>query len=247
MSIFAFTVTRASTPARCKLLIETITAARKTAGVEFDWHVWESGCSPDGIKTLEAALAAEQITDLHLKGENIGQHIAWNEAFDLAHERGYDYFLRLDDDCEFISKRWLKKLVYASTLFNDKFIISPTIKGLNYPPDRSSPCIHLGQQIEFLRAAIGGICRLHPVALLHERGFIADVRKPLGSGDATGIGTWCKENTIPMVYLKRVRVRHAKSTTVQEREDPDYFQHHDIFQHIPYIPRYVATEEAASV
>lgn len=242
MKVFAFTPTRAATPQRAKLLQSTIVEARKTAGCEFHWQVYNSGCSKEGVDVLNAALSTGQIA-LTTCPENVGQHVIWNAAYKLAKEQGASYFLRLDDDCSFPSKRWLHKMLRSSALFDDKFIISPTIQGLKNPPDRSLPCKVKDETVEFLRVAIGGICRLHPMSLID--GFVADVRKPMGSGDATGIGTWCSENTIPMVYLKHVRVKHAKTTQAQEAEDAEHFRTHDIFQHIPYIPSWRPGKESA--
>lgn len=242
MSIYAFTVTRASTPNRARLLNETIVSARRTAGCDFYWHVVASGASGPGASVLEGALSSKTINYLSLPNENVGQHVAWNTAFNRAKDIGAKYFLRIDDDCEFPSKRWLKKLVDASAKLNDTMILSPTIRGLRNPPSRSNICYVAEVPLEFLAAAIGGICRLHPMKLLtREDGFIADVRKPLGSGDATGIGAWCHRTTTPMAYTKHIRVRHAKTTTGQERTDPAHFYLHDVFQHIPYIPPYAHT------
>lgn len=236
--IYAFTVTRAATPERARLLQETITSARKTAGCEFEWNVWASGCSDVGKEVLSAAMNTGQIDRPWYCPDNVGQHLAWNEAYKQAVDGDYKYFLRIDDDCEFLTKRWLKKLVDASEELEDTMILSPVVRGLNHPPQTSNPVTHNGISLRFLREAIGGICRLHPMRVLKKHEFIADVRKPLGSGDATGIGGWCKDNVIPMAYLQFARVRHAKSTDDQIKNDPNHFLHHGVFQHIPYIPRY---------
>ena len=234
--VFCFTVTRASTPERAALLQATIVGARRTAAHEFDWHVWNSGCSMEGKLVLETALATGAIQDIHGDGTNVGQHVAWNKAYALAKAGGYDAFLRLDDDCEFISKRWLKKLLSASAKLEDKFILAPTVRGLINPPECSAPVEVEGINLAFLEDAIGGICRLHPLPLISD--FIADVRKPLGSGDATGIASYCRKKIIPMAYLRAVRIRHAKTTRTQEESDPEHFSIHQALQHIPYIPPY---------
>lgn len=233
--IYAFTVTRAATPERCRQLVSTVTEARKTAGQEFYWHVEGSAADVDTLSTLRKA---GLINSYAAHRDNIGQHIAWNNAYDLAcdefRRHGYtDHFLRLDDDVEFKTKRWLKKMVQASMVFDEKFIISPTVRGLKYRPPTSTLCEVRGVEVEFLNVAIGGICRLHPARVLAEHGFRADVRKPLGSGDATGIGSWAVEHRIPMVYLRHVNVRHARSNEAMSDEDRSL---HDVFQHIPYIP-----------
>ena len=236
MKVLAFTVTRANTPQRATLLQNTITQGRRTAGMEFDWLVYCSGCSDSGKAVISAAVetgAAECAFD----GPNVGQHVVWNMAVAEAKERGCDYLLRLDDDCEFLTKRWLKKLVNASVMLDDHMILGPTVKGLKAPPQCSSPCEVKGLELEFLIYGMGGICRLHPMSLL-DRGYTADVRKPLGSGDATGLAKWCRNEVIPMAYVKSVRVKHAKGTAGQQRTDPIYHSQHELFQCLPYIPEF---------
>lgn len=233
-NIFAFTVTRAATPERARLLQNTIYGARKSAGMDFTWCIWSSGAMGAAIPVVQSALATKTVQEVYYKTENIGQHVAWNEAYKLAKDGGYDYFLRLDDDCEFPTKRWLSKLVRASITFDDKFILSPKIKGLQNPP-RGSQIVRLkGLPCEFLVEAIGGICRLHPMTLIKD--YVSDVRKPVGSGDATGIADYCKDRLIPMIYARHIRVKHAKTTTGQQ-SDTQHFSMHGVFQHIPYIPR----------
>jgi hypothetical protein len=239
--IYAFTVTRASTAQRRQLLLETITNARATAGEPFYWTVVSSGASPETVAALRTCLEAGTIDNLLVYRDNVGQHVAWNQAFQRAVELGSYYFLRLDDDVEFLTKRWLKKLVEASKRLQDRMILSPVVKGLLAPPPTSDTTQVAGVPLRFLEAAIGGVCRLHPVHVLqgHPDGkapYVADVRKPLGFGDATGIARWARENLVPMAYVATVRVRHARGTQGQMTEDPEYFEDHALWQVVPYIP-----------
>jgi glycosyltransferase involved in cell wall biosynthesis len=197
-----------------------------------------AGVNELGYDVINVAHNTGLVDDVHIYADNVGQHVAWNEAYSRAKAEGAKYFLRIDDDCEFLSKRWLKKLVACSRAFEDKFIVSPTVKGLKHPPARSQICTVSGIEVEFLVDAIGGICRLHPISLLDEQDvpYVADVRKPLGAGDATGIASWAREHKVPMAYVRQVRVRH--STARQEKADPTYFENHGLYQVVPYIPTY---------
>jgi hypothetical protein len=233
MKVFAFTVTRATSDHRVKQLQNTLVEARRTAGMDFHWHVVGSGCGANGQAAIKLAFSTAQIQSCSINDSNIGQHVAWNEAFAAAVAGGYKYFLRLDDDCEFVSKRWLKKMVEFCEADSIPFCVSPTIRGLIRPPETSQQVNVRGIPVEFLFGAIGGICRLHTIAAFED--YIADVRKPLGSGDATGVAHYCREKKIFMAYLKHIRVRHA--TRKQEAQDPEHFLQHGVFQHIPYIPR----------
>jgi hypothetical protein len=183
------------------------------------------------------------VKEVHVKEENVGQHVCWNEAAELAFEAGYRHFLRVDDDCEFLTKRWLKKLLESSSRLDDKMILAPVVKGLKRPPRKSNVCQVNGVPLEFLAEAIGGVCRLHPLKVLMdgEGKFVADVRKPLGSGDATGIAAWCRQHVVPMAYTRHIRVRH--NTTKQETVDPAHFEFHSVFQCVPYIPAWSPHED----
>lgn len=224
MDVLLFTVTRASTPARLTLLNRTISQAREKAGMPFTWHIVESGVS--AVKVEDGV----DIVTHH--DENVGQHVAWNEIY---HKRDdAQYIIKVDDDCEFLTHAWLRKLVDASIALDDKMILAPAVRGLKHPPTTSQPLSVHGIPLRFLVDAIGGVCRLHPVPLLQQHNYLADVRWPLGGGDATGIAHWCRENMIPMAYVTSVRVRH--STAKQEAADPTHFSHHPLLQAIPYIP-----------
>lgn len=235
--VYAFTVTRANTPERAKLLLNTISEARKTAAHPFHWMmIGQTGTLAEQI--ILNAFKAELIDSYVMNPDNVGQHHAWNTAIEDARSVKADYFLRLDDDVEFVTKRWLKRLVELSAVVEDKMIISPVVKGLQNPPPRSNPTDVKGYQLEFLTEAIGGICRFHPLALLDHptHPFVADVRKPLGAGDATTMGAWCLANIIPMVYARHIRVKHALTTEGQYVNDPIHHSTHDLCMHIPYIP-----------
>ena len=220
-----------------------------TAGMGFDLHLW---CFTSEASTAACELNAEfdgMFVVHDTAGENLGQHVVMNQMIDRADNDGYDKLLRLDDDVKFATKRWLFKLVEASELLGDNFIISPVIVGLRFPPDCTQVVEQNGVKFRVLFDAIGGICRLHPVDALcnPNEPYVSDVRNPMGFGDATGIAAWCKVNmekhgtNIWMVYLETVRVKHAKGTVRQVKDQEEYHNDHNLFQTIPYIPMYKPT------
>lgn len=234
-NILAYTITRANSPSRAKLLLATITQARDTAESGFEWevHCPEGSLADDICKN---ALDVGLINNVVRHSVNVGQHVCTNEVLDKCST--YDYLLRLDDDVEFKTKQWLRKLVEASVALEDKMILSPVVRGLLNPPPRSDIREINGISLEFLMEAIGGICRLHPVKVLltADEPYVSDVRLPMGSGDASGIASWARRNTVPMAYVRSINVRHALGTKAQMDADVGYAAEHDIFQHIPYIP-----------
>ena len=203
----------------------------------------------DDDKTLHRCLQlAEDNASLDLytpiPRENSGQHRHTNFMINKADENGYDYLLRLDDDVKFLTKGWLKRLVDIAEDLGPDFIISPLVRGLSNPPPQTETLEVKGHKVRFLEAAIGGICRLHRVDTLvdPECPYVADVRGPMGFGDATGIGLWCKQAVENkgmkrwMVYTEKVRVQHRLTTKKQREEDQGYHIYQRVFQCIPFIP-----------
>jgi hypothetical protein len=237
MKILAYTITRAHTAARGKLLLETLTRGRETADHDFDWHVYCNGATL-AHSICESAFATKIINWAEYIPVNEGQHPPSNRAIAKAIDEGYDYVLRIDDDVEWLSKRWLAKLVEASHKLGDKMVLSPLVKGLRWQPPQSQSIQIEGVPIRIIDGPIGGICRFTPVELLKSKPYVSDVRWPMGGGDAMGFGKWAIESK-PLYYLaycQHIRIRHAKSTDGQEKDDPQHFDDHDLFQHVPYIP-----------
>ena len=236
--ILCYTISRASTAERAKLFLSTLTQGRDTAGCDFDWEV--HGNSHLASSIAESTLAAGVIQRHVPHAWNVGQHPPTNAAIKRALDEGYDYLLRVDDDVEWLTKRWLIKLIEAEQALSTeghKFILSPTVHGLRNPPKTADPVEVAGMTLKFIEeGALGGICRLHPVACFREHPYESDVRLPMGLGDASGIGKWATEHCYFMAYLGHIRVRHAKGTAGQEAQDPQHFDDHTLLQHLPYVP-----------
>lgn len=242
-TVLAFMISRAQDPKRLKMFESTVREAIETSGMDFDLILW-----PMTRQALDVANKLQDefpLIDIHSYAEgNVGQHVVMNELIKIADEADYDYLLRLDDDVKFLTKRWLVKMVEAADELGPGFVISPTVVGLIYPPETTQEIDQSGFKFRVIFNGIGGICRLHSVETLTNDTipYVSDVRSPLGFGDATGIAKWCAEALglhklqIWMIYLSNVRVKHAKGTTKQVEENPEYHSQHEMFQKIPYIP-----------
>jgi len=249
-TVLAFMITRADTDARRTLLNDTIAEMYETAKYPFDLIVYVNTNDLQTVDLIET-MAPEYGFTYRLFMENTGQHIPTNDAIKVADEGGYDYLLRVDDDVKFMTKGWLDKLVKVADKIGPDFIISPLIRGLLNPPPQTDTVEVRGVKLRFLERAIGGICRLHSVDALcdPEYPYTADVRLPMGFGDATGIGEWCREAVEKkgmkrwMVYVEQVRVKHRLGTSKQRDEDMVYHNSHGMFQTIPYIPVWVGEGE----
>jgi len=242
-TVLAFMITRADTDHRRKLLGETVHEMYTTAKYPFDLTVYVNTNDTETTDLVDT-LSFRYGFNIVEYSSNMGQHIPTNDAIRIADKDGYDYLLRVDDDVKFMTKGWLKKLVEAAEELGPEFIISPLVKGLIHPPPQTDTVEVSGVKVRFLEMAIGGICRLHRVDTLcdTECPYKADVRLPMGFGDATGIYEWCKRSFEDkglyrwMVYVEHVRVRHRLGTEKQRKEDPQYHALQRVFQVLPYIP-----------
>lgn len=224
--VLAYSTIRSNSPTRQALFETCVTEGQAMAGCEFRWEVWDN------------------------REMNLGQHVPFNFYLDKAFREGYDYLLRIDDDIEWQTQRWLAKMLDAAEKLGPTFILSPTIKGLNHPPEMSQPVSVSGVDVRFLPDAIGGAVRLHPVETLVNAPtpYVSDVRQPLGAGDATGIMNWAKEMTalqgwpVYCAWLVGVTVKHGTSKQVEA--DPTYHSDHGLFQRLPLIPEWPGQYES---
>jgi glycosyltransferase involved in cell wall biosynthesis len=242
--VLAFMISRAEDPKRLAMFQKTVEEAIATAGMDFDLVLWPMTSEAKAVANLLMDKYPDQIEIHGFLDGNVGQHVVMNSLIEHADDEDYDYLLRLDDDVKFLTKRWLRKMVDAAEELGGGFIISPSVVGLRHPPESTPEVEQMGVKFRVLMGAIGGICRLHNVETLvnPQIPYVSDVRGPLGFGDATGIGRWCQEAMeqhgiqIWMIYLSNVRVKHAKGTTLQVKDNPEYHENHDLFQKIPYVP-----------
>jgi hypothetical protein len=206
------------------------------AGHPFDWFVWTNG-SQLAADICESAKRTGVIKSYWASSVNRGQHLPTNEAIAQALGGDYDYILRIDDDVEWLTKRWLVKLLEASQALGDRALIAPIVRGLKFPlqtPEETVTSTGIPFKLTF--DALGGICRLHPIVLFKDFPYHADTRQPMGFGDATGIARWAQTHMVPLAITQNAKVRHAKTTAGQEAEDSEHFKDHALFQRCPYIP-----------
>ena len=227
MSILAFTVTHGDRV----YLPSLVRKARGTAGTWFDWLVVLSGASPRQRAEADVLLNHPErrgIQHLVSWDENRGQHHAFAEALALARQGGYRWLLRLDDDCRFKTKRWLKKLVEQTEALRERagdpverLVVGPKVIGLKHPV-KPIGVIEKGQRFPAqVVPLLGGVCRLHPVRLLD--GFTPPVWEPLGRGDPEAIAEWVKRAGGMLVRFPNIRVLHP--TEELEARDSDEMRH----------------------
>ena len=220
-------------------MLETLTHGRENAGhKDLHWHLHVNGRGIGAEQVAATCFASGIIDSYEVSDVNEGQHPPTNRAITKAIAENYAYILRTDDDVEWITKRWLAKLVEAAEALGPNMVVSPMVKGLRWQPPQSEKVEVGGIPVKFVEGPLGGICRLTPIAAFKEKPYVSDVRLPMGGGDAAGVGVWATraEPLIFLVYCQHIRIRHAKSTDAQEHADPRHFEQHGLFQSCPYIP-----------
>jgi hypothetical protein len=164
---------------------------------------------------------------------NAGQHVAHNEMLDECVRRGYDWHIRVDDDCWFITKKWLGRLMRvaeaAKTVSGRWPVMAPNIEGLDNPPE-SVHTYEMGKELANHVEILGGIFRMSPMSLM--RYFRWDERQAMGFGDASQFKSFCESTHTNMLRVQGVRATHGESTQRQNVNQAWKVQH-DMDQFLP--------------
>ncbi len=209
---------------RPEYLARTLAGIKAARHSTFDMHlmVWNNGSETIPEQT-------------HGIGHNVGQHYAMNRMIDEAVLVDADYFVRVDEDCFFETKGWLRTFIklYKSHVkrYKRTCLIGPNIHGLRNPPKPISR-FNIGKHKMEAVDILGGLCRFAPMTFLRYWRF--DERTPMGFGDATSLSQFCKMKYIPQIRCMDVHVSHGESTDAQEAADPDWAYNHMMLQVMPY-------------
>lgn len=165
---------------------------------------------------------------------NVGQHVAHNEMLDECVRRGYDWHIRIDDDCWISTRNWLKRLLAAQEaikkLRGKYLVLGIDIKGLNSPPPRLEG-YEIGREVMERVDILGGIFRMAPMSMMQY--FRWDERQAMGFGDATQFRSFCESTTTELMRIVGIRATHGESTNSQNDTNPAWEYEHDMLQYIP--------------
>lgn len=209
---------------RPEYLARTLAGIKAARHSTFDMHlmVWNNGRESIPEQT-------------HGIGHNVGQHYSMNRMIDEAILVDSDYFARVDEDCFFETKGWLKTMLSLYKKHLKKYkrtcVIGPNVHGLRNPPVPISR-FKLGKYNMEACEILGGICRFVPMGLLRYWRF--DERSPMGFGDATMMSKYFQQQFVPQLRCMDIHVSHGESTDAQESANSDWAYKHDMLQVIPY-------------
>ena len=226
--IAVFTMTRD----RLDYTKRTLDSMRQSRpGHTYDHWFFDNGSTDGTVEYLETLLRDKRIKSLTASATNQGLHRTMNLAHDLLLGLKYDFIMKVDNDVEFKTRHWLKKLIRAQKCLAPGSVVSPKVEGLNHPPEPFARRNIDGWSVQFLDI-IGGITRLMPRKSIAD--FEFNERMPLSWGGDATFANHCERNIIPMAYVTDIRVRHMDGTKGQESHNPDYFKRKEYEAYISY-------------
>ena len=203
-----------------------------STSVPFDHFIIDNG-SRDGTRDL---LSSERgrFKRVVLNPANIGLSEGWNQALQLIGD-GYDFIVKVDNDCEFVDQRWLEALIEVCEARDRRIVLSPRVEGLGPGMEGGHPrstAETVGGWTLGHADHVGGICCFAPSeayrrfrygrTAMHgyqDVLFSLHVRRRLG---------W------EMGYVEDVRVFHMDTTMGQEPLFPDYWRERLVQERVVY-------------
>ncbi len=182
------------------------------AGIDFDHFVLDQASDDDTPDVLDSFGV-----DVIFGDENVGIHRGHNLLLDTVGS-GYDVYVTFDNDCEVTMPGTLAAA--AKIAKRGDWIVSPTVDGLNFPP-QPGPSVAVDGEPVGPFGAIGGIFRCMPGWFADE--FRFDETMPYWGGDEGTVGQAAQQRGVNMGYLLNWRVNHYETTRGQEARYPSYF------------------------
>lgn len=185
--------------------------------------LWANGPVAEDVKTDHVFL--------HEHPFNVGQHVAHNAMLDEAVRRGYEFHVRVDDDCFISTRKCFERLLdLFDKMKGERVAMGIEVAGLNEPPPallRSKIGREFVENVDIL----GGIFRMAPMGLM--RYFRWDERQSMGFGEARQFANYCRSLNAPLLRVQTIRCSHGGSTRKQNEADPVWEHEHDMLQYIP--------------
>jgi glycosyltransferase involved in cell wall biosynthesis len=188
----------------------------KKLGCPFDWYVLDNG-STDGTQEW---LKKQKCKYLWLEKENIGIANAVNKFREHIKDAGYDYVVKIDNDCEIVSPDILKELVILSQYMGDKMVLSPRVEGLNNPMPRFK-YLKVGDHVLSPVPHVGGIFCFRPYAL--DKDFRNDPDYA-SQGDDMEFSMFAGRSGYGVGYIEDLEVWHMDTTNGQYQKYEEYYQ-----------------------
>lgn len=189
----------------------------RSAGYPFDWFVLDQGSDDGTPKWLKDSYAHF----IHLSDTNMGITKASNLLLD-AIGNDYQIIVKVDNDCEFLTKNWLHTLVDLWKR-NHMLYMSPYPEGLVHNPGGAPRIGHayVGPYMVEVTQHIGGLCAF--VDARAYKDFRWEDQFKHGNQDMEASVSFRKQGYMPC-YIPLHRVWHMDNTEGQYKKYPTYFE-----------------------
>ena len=209
-------------PERLAKCLDGIRRGMRTSLCDSLLWVWNNGDAPVAGQT-------------HHLGHNVGQHIAINRMIQEAVTNRADWFVRVDDDCEFQTRDWLARMIHIQKrhmeIYKRPCVLAPFVHGLRNPPAQMAD-VRIGKYLLHVVPMLGGICRMMPMN--HLRYWRFDERMPMGWSEASAYARYCIQTMMPMLRCVNIEVSHGGSTDEQDAAEPDLAYEREMLKHVAY-------------
>lgn len=198
-------------------------------------YIFLQGCSLGNVKPWPDWPGAHKyFTHIITEPKNIGVGAALNKFKGLIDPKS-DFVMKMDDDCQIISKGFFAHLDNIRLITQDipLKVISPYPVGLiGNPGGVPAQSHHVRYHADsdnyytFRKVHhIGGFARISSTQAFLNCPFVDDLGQG-HSGNEDGVfSTYCNQNNIPMFYLENAMiVEHMESTLGQKARYKDYFK-----------------------
>jgi glycosyltransferase involved in cell wall biosynthesis len=192
-------------------------AVKKFTNYQYDHYVVDNG-STDG--TVEY-LGKKDLKVIYNK-VNVGISKASNQALD-AIGNNYDIIIKMDNDCEVESDKWLETIIDVYER-SGQYIISPYVEGLVDSPGGVKRIRngYIGRHTLGLTTHLGGLCIAAPYKVY--QGFRWEEEDFLHSSQDYIFSQHCLKQRYALAYLENIRVMHMDTTVGQQEKYPEYFE-----------------------
>lgn len=188
--------------------------------IKFDHFIVDQGSKNDIAETTKGYPIKKIIKNKKNTGISKGSNQALEEIFKTDK---YDYILKVDNDCEFITPNWLEEMLEYMNMIPTSFV-GPYVEGLVNNPGGAMR-IQYGTVGRFLFGPsyhVGGICNIAPSKLYE--GFRWNENDRLHDEQDLVLSKYAMSQNYQLGYLEEIKVYHMDSTAGQEEKYPEYFQ-----------------------
>lgn len=192
-----------------------------TAGMPYAHFIVDNGSSDGTVEHLRNRV--DELGGLIVNRQNVGITEAMKQALALLDD-GFDYVVKADNDCEFVTPGWLRTLVDIAEASENPVVLSPAVEGLLAQGSSNTAPYEVvtisGHPVGLVRH-VGGLCVLAPYEAHttnpHER-------TALHGGDDVRFSVHVRVDLGWQIgYVLDTRVLHMDTTAGQHSRYPEYF------------------------